>query len=638
MHDLKAHHAMAIDTEARWLEHFGLRRRPFVAVPHPEYYCPVEPMESARHNLLRMIRRGEGVGLIAGPPGTGKTLLCQLLARELGHEFAVVFLAGGRIDTPKALFQAILFQLGLSFYGLDEGELRIALEAYLAARELPEFLTRGSRAVLPPRPVVLLVDESHGLPLRILEEIRTLTNVFTDEVPRAHVVLAGGMLLEDRLSSPRLEALAQRIVVRAYLQAFTRPQTEAFVRHQIALAGGDPERIFPADAVDALYRATGGIPRLVIQVADHAMFLAFAAGRPSLNWQLVEEAWADLQQLPGPWNDSQRRDRPNTIEFGLLVDEDRAAEENSAGCTVPFLRVARPDGPGDATMLETLERVERAVANLVAECHPEAPHAAEEASQQSDGEVSTDTCGQSVIAVDGNGYAIEIDLPPIPNPFDEAFDAELPVNSWHVDYICQQPRRAAAEILVGGQCGRFGRRSLAEQLWQEIVAEDSDAFVAAPLAAGWGSWQWESLLMETVPWRNGALQPAGTHAEGARAICLTAANTEKLGGTQDCFGAGSLPAKRDETPCFVSELLAGQPHSAPIAQHFVYGAQPVSAGSYPGDQPGGQHKPADNSPIFQLPWCENAEEEPSPPRMTVSVRRVRREKHSLGWSQPLSRA
>ena len=492
------------DEDRQWLEYFGLRRRPFVAVPSPEHYFPAEPIESARQNLLRMVRRGEGAGLIAGPPGTGKSLLCHLLARELADQFAVVLLSGGRIDSSRVLWQAILFRLGLSFYGLNEGELQIALEAYLRAEELPPFLTQSPRAILPPRPVVLLVDEAHGLPLKILEDIRSLTNIVVGDTPRAHIILSGNMLLEDRLNSPRLEALAQRIVVRAYLQPFTKPQTEGFVRHQIALAGGDPHRIFSPDALEAVHRASGGIPRLVNQICDHALFLAFAYGREGIDWQLVEEAWADLQQLPGPWNDSAARTtRPSIIEFGSLDDPPQnSSTSGQMPSTVPFLRVASEESSLEFSPLDTLEHVEKAVESLVSE---EAAGSRENLPEDTPALEMRE--GGQASAPGGIGgehdpallaphhfpraetYAetIEINPPPEADPFAEVFDSESVVNASHVEYICRQSHRFRGHRGEIWLYGRNNRRYAAIAGLGGIFSQaEGDAFEFPPADLGLG--------------------------------------------------------------------------------------------------------------------------------------------------------
>ncbi|MBN1911476.1 MAG: AAA family ATPase [Pirellulales bacterium] len=289
---------------------FGLSQRPFSPAPVTGQYFPAEAIESARQTLTRCIGRAEGAAMVVGPSGTGKTLLCRVLAEQFRQTLAVALLGSGRLSSRSALYQAILFELRRSYRGMDEGELRLALIDYLT--------TCDDR----PDGLILLVDEAHTLPLRLLDEIRMLTNLVGSGQSRVRVVLAGGPALEERFASPKLESFTQRLVVRCYLEPLGRAETQAYLQAQIDLAGGDGTVLFTKEAAEAVYRATDGVPRLINQVCDHAMVLACTEGKSKINGRTIEEAWADLQQLPTPWNDD-RQDCPTAgvIEFGTLDDD-----------------------------------------------------------------------------------------------------------------------------------------------------------------------------------------------------------------------------------------------------------------------------------------------------------------------------
>lgn len=263
--------------------------------------------------------------MVVGAAGTGKSLLLQLLAEQFGAEFHVALLAGTGVGTRRSLLQNILFELNLPYRGLDEGELRLSLTDYLRpSRECPNGL-------------LLLVDEAHTLPLRLLEEIRSLTNLVHDGVPRIRLVLAGSPLLEERFTSPKLASFSQRLAVRTYLHAFNAAETAEYVRHELGRCGQQGDGPFTADALRAVHVATDGIPRLVNQVCDHALVLAAAKKRSAIDAAIVQEAWAELQQLPAPWNEPIKATSANAtsaIEFGALDDslavEFIAAEESDA--------------------------------------------------------------------------------------------------------------------------------------------------------------------------------------------------------------------------------------------------------------------------------------------------------------------
>jgi type II secretory pathway predicted ATPase ExeA len=293
----------------------GLNKRPFAAVPTVEGYFPGTVSENAREMLARCIERGEGIGMLVGPVGTGKTLLCQKLAEQFNNAFHVVLLTCGRISSRRSLFQTILYELDQPYRSMDEGEMRLALVDYL---ERGEDQKRG---------LLLLVDEAHTLPLRLLDELRMLTNLARGGQPLVRVILSGSCALEERLANPKLDSFNSRIATRCYLEAFNRSETADYLRAKIDLTGGNGEEVFSDEACQSVYQATEGVPRLINQLCDHALLVAFSTGRRRLEAAQIEEAWADLQQLPTPWNSDSQGDKPGVIEFGCLDD---SFEEDSA--------------------------------------------------------------------------------------------------------------------------------------------------------------------------------------------------------------------------------------------------------------------------------------------------------------------
>ena len=147
-----------------------------------------------------------------------------------------------------------------------------------------------------------------------------LTNLVHEDQPRVRLVVAGNRVLEERFASPKLDSFSQRIVARCYLESLNRTETQDYIHALVAAVGAKGPRLFPAESCNSVYKATDGVPRLINQVCDHALLLAYAGGKRQVEPGLVEEAWADLQQLPTPWNEQSDSDR-NIIEFGGLDDE-----------------------------------------------------------------------------------------------------------------------------------------------------------------------------------------------------------------------------------------------------------------------------------------------------------------------------
>ena len=293
---------------------------------------------------MRCIERAEGGAIVAGPAGTGKSLLCQVIADQFRGKFDVVYLANGRLATRRALLQAMLFELAMPYRGMEEGELRLSLI---------DRLSTGAPTAqdAPSQGMLLLVDEAHLLPLRLLEEIRMITDLARQGESRVRLMLVGAPLLEERLASPRLYALQQRITTRCYLEPLDRAETADYVRRRIAGVGGQVDAIFTPSALDSVYRATEGIPRLINQTCDHALVLAAAGGVKPIDAAGIDEAWADLQQLPTPWSRQPGTSMPveattSSVEFGTLDDstdgEAQLVDDIAAGLMQQPLQAREP--------------------------------------------------------------------------------------------------------------------------------------------------------------------------------------------------------------------------------------------------------------------------------------------------------
>ncbi len=268
---------------------FGLRKRPFAALPNVDCFVPLNGICQAYDGLLQTTLEGRGIGMLTAPAGLGKTLVCQRLARELSNRFSVVFLPSGNFLTRRSLLQAILFELGHSFVRMGDQELRLALSAML-------------QAIRPTRQgLVLIVDEAHLMAARMLEELRALLNLGDGDEPLVRLIVSGQLGLEETLSRPQCDAFNQRIACQVMLPSLTREESTSYITRRLAWAGANVSDVFVRDALAAICEASDGVPRCLHQLADHCLTLATNRTEKPINLRTVREALDHLKQLPLTW-------------------------------------------------------------------------------------------------------------------------------------------------------------------------------------------------------------------------------------------------------------------------------------------------------------------------------------------------
>lgn len=293
--------------------------RPFRATPDCRFYVAHDSIETARQTIVRAVLRAEGPVMVLGGAGLGKSLLGLMVADELSSRFDIVQLHAARLCSRRALLQSILFELQLPYRDMSEGDLRLSILARLEPS--------SDHA---PDGVLIIVDEAHTLPAKLLDELRLITNFTRGNQPRTRLVLIGNLRLEHTFAEPQMESFNQRLAARCYLQPMNRQQTREYVYHQLKVAGFKPQELITDDAVNAVYAASEGVPRLTNQIMDHSLALAVTGNQCPISSALVEEAWADLQQLPAPWHAGAEKmsrnasvgSTSNTVEFGALDDDD----------------------------------------------------------------------------------------------------------------------------------------------------------------------------------------------------------------------------------------------------------------------------------------------------------------------------
>ena len=263
--------------------YFGLKEAPFRLTPDPAYlYMSAHHREALAH-LLYGISAGGGFVQLTGDIGTGKTTLCRALLAQLPPQVDVALILNPRLTIPEFL-ASVCDELKIP-YPRDTTSPKMfvdALDHYLL-----DAHARGRRTVL-------LIDEAQGLSVEVLEQVRLLTNLETTSEKLLQIILIGQPELVPLLARDDLRQLAQRITARYHLEPFTEPDTHAYVRHRLRVAGGH-RGLFSEAAIHRIHAESRGIPRLINIICDRALMGAYAQDKRRIESGMVARAATEVR-------------------------------------------------------------------------------------------------------------------------------------------------------------------------------------------------------------------------------------------------------------------------------------------------------------------------------------------------------
>ncbi len=265
-----------------YLSYFGLRESPFNVTSDPHFLFLSHQHQETLSHLLYGINERKGFLEITGDVGTGKTTLCRALLDQLDEQIATALVLNPELSATQ-LLQAILD---------DFGETPAKRSKYALMGQINAFLLK---LLDERRNAVIILDEAQNLKRNVLEQIRMLSNLETTKEKLVQIVLVGQPELHTRLLAPDLQQLYQRIAVRFHLRPLPSSDVETYVRHRLDVAGSDGRVTFTQDAIEAVYQASGGVPRLINLICDKALLAAFVSTQHVITGELIQRACTEWQ-------------------------------------------------------------------------------------------------------------------------------------------------------------------------------------------------------------------------------------------------------------------------------------------------------------------------------------------------------
>ncbi len=262
--------------------YYGLKEKPFSIAPDPRYLYMSELHREALAHLLYGISSDGCFILLTGDVGTGKTTVCRCLLQQLPDNTDVALIVNPRL-TSLELLESICDELGIPAGGGEK-------TAKLYFDRLNAFLLDAHAA---GRNVALLIDEAQNMSLELLEQLRLLTNLETDQKKLLKIVLLGQTELRQKIAQEGAEQISQRVTSRYHLMPLDEDDVHAYISHRLAVAG-ERERVFSNRALSRIFELSSGIPRLVNVLCDRALLGAYVENKYLVDTRIVDQAGREV--------------------------------------------------------------------------------------------------------------------------------------------------------------------------------------------------------------------------------------------------------------------------------------------------------------------------------------------------------
>ena len=258
--------------------YFGFKESPFSIAPDPRYLYMTEQHREALAHLVYGLNSEGGCILLTGEVGTGKTTVCRCLLEQIPQQSNIALVFNPKI-TATELLETICDELGIEY---PQGE--NSVKSYIDC--INAFLLQANAA---GQKTVLIIDEAQNMDSTVLEQLRLLTNLETNQRKLLQIIILGQPELLEILSRENMRQLAQRITARFHLNPLSRSELKAYISHRLAVAGSNIQ-LFDEKTIKRLYQLSHGIPRIINIICDRALLGAYVENKHRVDLQTLNSA------------------------------------------------------------------------------------------------------------------------------------------------------------------------------------------------------------------------------------------------------------------------------------------------------------------------------------------------------------
>ncbi|HET9803638.1 MAG TPA: AAA family ATPase [Candidatus Acidoferrum sp.] len=271
-----------------FISYYKLNEQPFGVTPDPRFLYLTATHREAIASIVYSVMENRGFTALIAPPGMGKTTLMFELLHRFGDSVRTVFLFQFQ-PTPEGLLRSLLSELNVPHDALSFEAMQEKLNDLILLES-----KRGKR-------IVVVVDEAQNFREPVLEVLRMLSNFETSQDKLIHIILSGQPQLAEILFSPAIEQLRQRISVMAVLRPLSVEETRDYIEHRLRVAGHrGTGAIFTQAAYERIAGYSQGIPRNINNLCFHALSLGCVLRRPTIDFDLIDEVFRDLNLENNP--------------------------------------------------------------------------------------------------------------------------------------------------------------------------------------------------------------------------------------------------------------------------------------------------------------------------------------------------